>query len=68
MTERNYVIKSVVFDAETNDMLKRMANADDRTDSALVRTLVREEFARRYSQPNPAVTVAEAQTAAEVAK
>lgn len=68
MTERNYVTKSVVFDTETNDMLKRMANADDRTDSALVRTLVREEFARRYSTPQPAITITEAQAAAEVAK
>jgi hypothetical protein len=61
MNEKNFFTQSVVFDPETRDQLAKMARADDRTNSALIRTLVRQEYARRYSQPNPCVTVEEAQ-------
>jgi predicted transcriptional regulator len=61
MSEKEFSTQSVVFDPETREQLAKMAKEDDRTNSALIRTLIRQEFARRYSQPNPCVTVEEAQ-------
>lgn len=65
MTDRELSTQSVVFDAETREQLAAMAREDDRTNSALIRTLIRQEYARRYSKPNPFITVSEAQSAAE---
>ncbi|HHY87755.1 MAG TPA: ribbon-helix-helix protein, CopG family [Chloroflexi bacterium] len=36
--------------------------------SAFVRRLIRQEYARRYSQPNPAITVEDAEKAAQNSK
>ena len=63
MSERELSTQSVVFDAETREQLVAMAREDDRTNSALIRTLIRQEYARRYSKPNAGVTVAEAEAA-----
>jgi len=54
------------MDRETASQLDQMTKAsglDNR--SAFVRWLIRQEYARRYSQPNPTITIAEAQAAAE---
>lgn len=60
MNDKEFSTQSVVFDPKTREQLSIMAKADDRTNSALIRTLIRQEFARRYSQPNPVITVGEA--------
>lgn len=36
--------------------------------SAFIRRLIRQEWARRYSQPNPAISVADAMLASEEVK
>lgn len=70
--------KSPVFvntqvDDETHDMLSQMLREDnDRAKlngieisrSAFMRMLIRQEYARRYSRPNPLITIADAQSAA----
>jgi predicted transcriptional regulator len=65
MAEKEFPTQSVVFDPETREQLSVMAKQDDRTNSALIRTLIRQEYARRFSSPNPAVTIEQATTAAE---
>ncbi len=50
-------------DARALDTMAREMGYDNR--SAFVRWLIRQEWARRYSQPNPDVTVAEALEAAQ---
>lgn len=51
-------------DPEVEQMLKTLAEHDMRSISMEVAWLIRQEYARRFSQPNPLVTVAEAQAAA----
>jgi metal-responsive CopG/Arc/MetJ family transcriptional regulator len=54
------------IDNETAAQLEKMSHDmgyDNR--SAFVRWLIRQEYARRYSQPNPVITVEEAQVFAE---
>ena len=68
MGEKEFSTQSVVIDHETREQLAKMAREDDRTNSALIRTLIRQEYARRYSQPNPMITISEAQAAAEPTK
>jgi hypothetical protein len=53
MADRELSTQSVVFDAETREQLATMAKEDDRTNSALIRTLIRQEYARRYGKPSP---------------
>lgn len=50
-------------DAETLDRLVRESGYDNR--SAFVRWLIRNELARRVSQPNPCITVEQAQNRTE---
>jgi metal-responsive CopG/Arc/MetJ family transcriptional regulator len=50
-------------DAHNLDQMAVTAGYDNR--SAFVRWLIRQEYARRYSQQNPVITIEEAQTAAE---
>jgi metal-responsive CopG/Arc/MetJ family transcriptional regulator len=52
---------NVSMEIETANQLEKMAKEmgyDNR--SAFVRWLIRQEYARRYSQPNPVITVEEA--------
>jgi len=50
-------------------MLDRMMEEDAYLNrSAWVRRLIRQEWARRYSKPNPAISVADATTAARAIK
>lgn len=52
-------------DEEAKAMLNKLAEEDMRSASAEVIWLIRQEWARRYSQPNPAISVADAMTAGE---
>ena len=50
-------------DEEAKAMLNKLAEEDMRSASAEVIWLIRQEWARRYSQPNPAISVADAMLA-----
>ncbi len=52
-------------DEEAKAMLNKLAEQDMRSASAEVIWLIRQEWARRYSQPNPAISVADAMLAAQ---
>jgi hypothetical protein len=47
-------------DEEAKAMLNKLAEQDMRSASAEVIWLIRQEWSRRYSQPNPAISVADA--------
>lgn len=47
-------------DQETEAMVKRMSEEDQRSVSSEIAWLIRQEWARRYSRPNPAISVADA--------
>lgn len=47
-------------DEEVKAMLNQLATEDFRSASAEVVWLIRQEWARRYSQPNPAISLAAA--------
>ncbi|GAP10585.1 hypothetical protein BECAL_01758 [Bellilinea caldifistulae] len=55
-------------DQEVERMLKQLAEEDMRSISMEVAWLIRQEWARRYSQPNPAISVADAMLASEEVK
>lgn len=50
---------------EVKAMLARLAQEDRRSGQAEVSWLIEQEWARRYSQSNPGVTVGDAQAAAQ---
>jgi len=50
---------------ETAAMMEKLCAATFRTKSDMIDYLVAQEYARLYSQPNPCVTVGEAEEAAE---
>jgi len=50
-------------DEEAKAMLNKLAEDDMRSASAEVIWLIRQEYARRYSRPNPAISVADAMLA-----
>lgn len=52
-------------DEEIEAMAKRLADEDQRSVSSEIAWLIRQEWARRYSQPNPAISVADALAAGE---
>lgn len=52
-------------DEQTKLMAKHLAEQDQRSISAQIAWLIRQEWARRYSQPNPLITV---QSAIEAGK
>jgi len=55
------VKKLVTLDGEENGMAKSLMGLGYTTSFAgLVRSLIREEYARKFSQPNAAITVQEA--------
>ena len=62
MPDPNQLIR--VNDDEALSMIRILAEQDLRSMGAEVAWLIRQEYARRFSQPNPLVTVAEAQAAA----
>ena len=47
-------------DNEAGEMLKKLASSDLRSAGMEVAFLIRQEYARRYSQPNALITVSEA--------
>ncbi len=47
-------------DQEVERMLKQLAEEDMRSISMEIAWLIRQEWARRYSQPNPVISVADA--------
>ena len=49
-----------ITDNDALEMIRVLSEADLRSMGAEVAWLIRQEYARRYSRPNPAVTVAEA--------
>jgi len=53
-------------DANMLDQMMVMDGYENR--SAYIRRLVRQEYARRYSQPNPALTIEQALVAGEALK
>lgn len=61
MTDDTYVQMNVNISTEDARMVDYMAREDGFDNrSAFIRRLIRQEWARRYSQPNPAVTVEQA--------
>lgn len=61
MAENSQLIR--VSDDEALSMIRILAEQDMRSMGNEVAWLIRQEFARRFSQPNPLVAVAEAQAA-----
>lgn len=55
-------------DEEIEAMAKRLADEDQRSVSSEIAWLIRQEWARRFSQPNPAISVADAMLASEEVK
>jgi hypothetical protein len=53
-----------VKDQEARKMLAVLAKNDNRPAGNMVAWLIRQEHARRYSEPQPVITVADAQTTA----
>ena len=52
-------------DEEIEAMAKRLADEDQRSVSSEIAWLIRQEWARRYSQPNPVISVADAMLAGQ---
>lgn len=50
-------------DEETEAMAKRLAVEDKRSVSSEIAWLIHQEWARRYSRPNPLISVADAMLA-----
>lgn len=63
MANNYYMIQ--MNDTDAAELLKKLAQHDLRTLGNEVAWLIRQEWARRYSQPNPGVTVGEAMEAAK---
>jgi hypothetical protein len=61
-------LTTVQIDVETREVLRSLAKQDIRSMAAELQFLVTQEYARRFSQPNPTITVADAQAAAEPCK
>ncbi len=61
-------LTTIQVDIATRDLLRQLASEDFRSMTAELRWLVAQERARRYSQPNPVITVEEAQRAAQAAE
>lgn len=51
-------------DKEARRMLHELARVDIRADGKEAAWIIRQEYARRFSQPNPLITIADAQAAA----
>lgn len=55
---------TVMIDTTTRELLRSLANTDDRSMAAELRWLVNQETARRYSKPNAGITIEQAEQAA----
>lgn len=53
-------LTTVQIDVETREVLRSLAKEDFRSMASELQWLVNQEYARRYSRPNPLVTVADA--------
>ncbi len=53
-------LTTVQIDVETREVLRSLAKEDLRSMASELQWLVNQEFARRYSRPNPLITVSEA--------
>jgi metal-responsive CopG/Arc/MetJ family transcriptional regulator len=63
------VFMNVRIEDHDAKMLERMMTEDFIDNrSMFIRKLIRQEWARRYSQPNPAISVADAMLASEEVK
>jgi hypothetical protein len=62
MADNTFFIRT--SDPEAGEMLRKMAELDMRSIGNEVAWLIRQEYARRYSQPNANITIAEAEAAA----
>lgn len=51
-------------DVEAGELLRHLADKDMRSMGNEVAWLIRQEYARRYSQPNPVITIEQACAAA----
>jgi metal-responsive CopG/Arc/MetJ family transcriptional regulator len=56
-------VNLTVEDARALDWMANEDGIDNR--SAFVRKLIRQEWSRRYSRPNPGITIEQAQAAAQ---
>jgi hypothetical protein len=63
MPDPNQLIR--VNDVEALEMIRTLSEQDLRSMGAEVAWLIRQEWARRYSRPNPLISVADAMTAGE---
>lgn len=59
MAENDFYMRT--SDSEAGEMLKKLAENDMRSIGNEIAWLIRQEYARRYSRPNPLVTVGEAE-------
>ena len=57
--------KQVNLSAETHARLQKLAALDRRSMAATVAWLLDQEYARRYSTPQPLITIEQAQAAVE---
>jgi hypothetical protein len=54
-----------ISNPEVRKMLVRLSSQDDRSGVAEITSLIRQEYARRFSTPQPVITVADAQNTAQ---
>ena len=57
-----------LYEEDVNHLDQMMVEDGYEKRSTFIRRLIRQEWARRYSRPNPFVTVEQAQAAAEAIK
>ena len=58
-------LTTVQIDVETREVLRGLAGEDYRSMASELKWLVTQEHARRYSQPNPVITVEEARASGD---
>jgi len=68
MSDLTFTTKSFSLDDESRAQLSKMAKIEKVSESYIVRRLINQAFAQLVSQPNPVVTIEQAQAAAEVVK
>lgn len=56
-------LTTIQIDVETREILRKIAKEDFRSMAAELQWLVNQETCRRYSQPNPVITVEQAAAA-----
>lgn len=60
MPESEYFSQTISLDEETLAMLKNLSKESERNVSAYVRWLIKREWERQFSQPQPLITVEDA--------